>query len=251
MTSPGTFADDARLARSLAIDAGNLLLALRRDQRLHGEALGKAGDAQANALILGQLRAARPDDAILSEESVDDIGRLAARRVWIIDPLDGTREFAERRDDWAVHVGLAVDGVPMAGAVALPAFGRCHDSLNPPALHAEARPLRLLVSRTRPPTIALRAAPLLGATLLPMGSAGAKVMAVLNGEAELYLHAGGQSEWDNCAPFAVALAAGLHCSRLDGRAVAYNQPQPLVPDLLVCHKARADAVLALLASLAG
>ncbi|GGI78716.1 3'(2'),5'-bisphosphate nucleotidase CysQ [Polymorphobacter multimanifer] len=243
------FADDVRLARSLAIAAGNLLLALRRDQRLQGEALGKAGDRQANTLILDALRAARPDDAILSEESVDHPARLAARRVWIIDPVDGTREFAERRDDWAVHVGLAVDGMPTAGAVALPAFGRCHDSLEPPALHDEARPLRLLVSRTRPPVIALRAAPLLGATLMPMGSAGAKVMAVMNGEAELYLHAGGQSEWDSCAPFAVALAAGLHCSRLDGSPVTYNHAQPLVPDLIVCHRSRAAGALALLASL--
>ncbi len=243
------FADDARLARRLAIEAGNLLLAMRRDQRLQGDALGKAGDAEANRLILAALRAARPDDAILSEESLDDRARLAARRVWIIDPVDGTREYAERRDDWAVHVGLAVDGVPVAGAVALPAFGRCHDSQDPPALHAEARPLRLLVSRSRPPSVALRAAPLLGATLVPMGSAGAKVMAVVNGEAELYLHAGGQSEWDSCAPFAVALAAGLHCSRLDGSAVTYNHASPLVPDLIVCHPARAASALALLASL--
>lgn len=238
---------DSTLARSLSIDAGNLLLALRRDQRLQGDALGKAGDAQANALILDRLRAARPDDAILTEEAACDGARLNARRVWIIDPLDGTREYAERRDDWAVHIGLSIDGQPAAGAVALPAMGRCHATHNPPHLPPEQSPPRILVSRTRPPAIAEALARRIGATLVPMGSAGAKAMAVLEGRGEIYLHAGGQSEWDNCAPVAVARAAGLHCSRVDGTPIRYNQPDPLVPDLLICHPSRAASLLAALA----
>jgi 3'(2'), 5'-bisphosphate nucleotidase len=242
-----SFTNDSRLARALAIEAGNLLLALRKDHRLQGDALGKAGDAHANTLILDALAANRPDDAILSEESADSPARLSARRVWIIDPLDGTREFSERRDDFAVHIGLAVDGQPVAGAVALPALGRCYSTLSPQALEPAQSPPRLLISRTRPPAIAAAVAARLGATLVPMGSAGAKVMAVLAGEAEAYLHSGGQSEWDNLAPFAVALASGLHAARLDGTPVIYNQPKPLVEDLLVCHP---DLTAALKAALA-
>ncbi len=235
--------DDSAFARALAVEAGNLLLVLRKDQRLQGDALGKAGDADANALILARLRSARPEDAILTEEAACDGTRLGARRVWIIDPLDGTREYSERRDDWAVHIGLAIDGSPVVGAVALPALGRCHSTLAPPPMHPAQRPPRLLVSRTRPPAIAIAVARHFGATLVPMGSAGAKAMAVVEGRAEIYLHAGGQSEWDNCAPFAVALAAGLHCSRLDGTPITYNQPDPLVPDLLICHPDLAASIL--------
>lgn len=230
-----SFTEDSRLAHGLAIEAGNLLLALRKDHRLKGAALGAEGDAKANALILASLKAARPDDAILSEESADSPARLQSRRVWIIDPLDGTREFSERRDDWAVHIGLAVDGKPAAGAVALPAWGRCHSTLAPPPLSPAHTPPRLLLSRTRPPEIAAIVAARLGATLVPMGSAGAKAMAVLEGQAEAYLHAGGQSEWDNLAPIAVALASGLHAARLSGAAITYNQPRPLVEDLMICH----------------
>lgn len=241
-----SFTDDSRLAHGLAIEAGNLLLALRKDHRLQGTDLGKAGDAQANTLIINALKAARPNDAILSEESADSPERLAAHRVWIIDPLDGTREFSERRDDWAVHIGLAVDGQPVAGAVALPAWGRCHSTLAPPALSPPQSPPRLLISRTRPPDFAVQVAARIGATLIPMGSAGAKAMAVLEGQAEIYLHAGGQSEWDNCAPLAVALIAGLHCTRLDGTSIRYNQPSPLVEDLLICHPDLKNAVKAAL-----
>ncbi len=241
------FTDDSRLAHALAIEAGNLLLALRKDHRLQGDTLGAAGDAQANTLILNALAAARPDDGILSEETADSPARLSARRVWIIDPLDGTREFSERRDDWAVHIGLAVDGQPVAGAVALPALGRCFSTLSPAALEQPLSPPRLLISRTRPPAIAAAVAARIGATLIPMGSAGAKAMAVLAGEAEAYLHSGGQSEWDNCAPFAVALKAGLHAARLDGTPIVYNQPNPLVEDLLICHPALTAALKAALA----
>lgn len=240
--------EDARLAHDLAVQAGNLLLALRKDHRLQGAELGKAGDAQANTLIINALKAARPHDAILSEESADSPARLAAHRVWIIDPLDGTREFSERRDDWAVHIGLAIDGQPAAGAVALPAWGRCHSTVAVPTLGIPQSPPRLLISRTRPPEIAAKVAGQLGATLIPMGSAGAKAMAVLEGQAEIYLHAGGQSEWDNCAPLAVALKAGLHCTRLDGETVRYNQPNPLVEDLLICHPSLTDAVKAALSA---
>lgn len=226
---------DSQLAHTLAIEAGNLLLALRKDHRLQGSALGAAGDTQANTLILASLKANRPDDAILSEESADSPARLGCRRVWIIDPLDGTREYSERRDDWAVHIGLAIDGQPIAGAVALPALGRVYSTLAPPLLQPAQSPPRLLISRTRPPAIAAAVAARIGATLVPMGSAGAKAMAVLAGEAEAYLHSGGQSEWDNCAPLAVALKAGLHAARLDGSPVVYNRPSPLVEDLLICH----------------
>jgi 3'(2'), 5'-bisphosphate nucleotidase len=238
---------DAELARTIADEAGELLLAIADAGDLEGRALGDAGDARANALILARLAAARPDDAILSEERECDGARLSARRVWIVDPLDGTREYRERRADWAVHIALAVDGLAVDGAVALPRLGLTLATDQPPTLAPANNPPRMVVSRTRPPEIALAVAEALGAELVPMGSAGAKAMAVVRGEADIYLHAGGQYEWDNCAPIAVARAAGLHVSRIDGSVPVYNQPNPSIPDLLICRRELAARVLALLA----
>jgi 3'(2'), 5'-bisphosphate nucleotidase len=183
---------------------------------------------------------------VLCEEEKDDPARCAVSRVWIIDPLDGTREYGEGRTDWAVHVALAIDGQPSVGAVALPALGLTFSSANcpPPSPHDGAP--RLLVSRSRPAAQALRLAERIGAETVPMGSAGAKAMAVVRGDADIYLHAGGQYEWDNCAPVAVALAAGLHASRLDGSPLTYNHVDPYLPDLLICRKEAAGGILALL-----
>ena len=250
MTDPTpqtTLQDDAILAAHIARTAGEVLLTLRRGP-LDGKALGAAGDAAANAFIVRALTTLRPEDGLLSEEAVDSEARLGKRRVWIVDPLDGTREYAEGREDWAVHVGLAVDGVAVAGAVALPATGLVLDTANAPAL-ADAQGLRMIVSRTRPPAEALAVAQALGAELVPMGSAGAKAMAVVRAQAEIYLHSGGQWEWDNCAPAAVAAAAGLHVSRIDGSPLRYNAAHPYLPDLLICRPELADRVLALVAAL--
>lgn len=236
---------DAALARTVALEAAALLRALCLSGSCSGTELGARGDGDANALILDRLKAARPLDFILSEEAADNPDRCAERRVWIVDPLDGTREFCEGLEDWAVHIGLAVDGVAVTGAVALPATGQVFTSDDPPRpLAALPLPPRMVVSRTRPPEIALSVAAAIGATLVPMGSAGAKAMAVVDGRAEIYLHAGGQYEWDNCAPVAVARAAGLHCSRIDGSTLVYNRRDPLLPDLLICRPALAAAVLA-------
>ncbi|HWL48015.1 MAG TPA: 3'(2'),5'-bisphosphate nucleotidase CysQ, partial [Sphingomonadaceae bacterium] len=190
---------------------------------------------------------------VLSEEEADDPARCLASRVWIVDPLDGTREYSEGRDDWAVHVALAVDGKPRVGAVALPGLGQTLSSASPPPpLPPRAgRTPRLLVSRSRPAAQALAVAERLGAETVAMGSAGAKAMAVVRGEADIYLHAGGQYEWDNCAPVAVAQAAGLHASRLDGSPLTYNHANPWLPDLLICRKDDAGPILALLRELPG
>ena len=236
--------NDAALARTLATAAGKLLMDLRDNGPADGKALGVEGDLRANRLLMDALRRERPDDAILSEEEAADPARLNARRIWIVDPLDGTREYGERRDDWAVHVGLSIDGVASEGAVALPALGACYCTQSPPALRPENAPLRMLVSRSRPAPHAVEVARAIGADLVAMGSAGAKAMAVLRGDADIYLHTGGQYEWDNCAPAAVALAAGLHASRVDGSPLVYNRADPLLPDLLICHKSRAAQVLA-------
>jgi 3'(2'), 5'-bisphosphate nucleotidase len=237
---------DHDVAAQLATDAGKLLLEIRAELADAGEAERKAaGDKRSHDFLMEALASERPGDAVLSEEGADNPVRLSAERVWIVDPLDGTREFSELgRDDWAVHVALWQAGELVAGAVALPAQGI---TLATPILSAPAaapeRP-RIVVSRTRPPAIALAVRDALGGILVEMGSAGAKVASVVQGRSDVYVHAGGQYEWDSAAPVAVARAAGLHTSRIDGSPLEYNQPDPLLPDLVVCRPELANAVLA-------
>jgi 3'(2'), 5'-bisphosphate nucleotidase len=241
--------NDAELAGHLAETAGQLLLTIRDSALLSGKALGKAGDHTANQFLVHAIRDQRPDDGLLSEEMKCDGTRLGQERVWIIDPVDGTREYGEGRPDWAVHVGLAIDGVATIGAVALPGLGMTLTSAAPPALPPAHDPPRLVVSRTRPAREAVAVAEALGGELVPMGSAGAKAMAVVRGEAEIYLHTGGQHEWDNCAPVAVAAAAGLHVSRVDGSPLVYNAEDTYLPDLLICRMELAARVLELVLGL--
>ncbi len=225
--------DDHQLAAALAEEAGRLLLTLRQSANVGGDMLGTIGDSIANTFITTALANRRPLDALLSEESVDNPVRLAAERVWIVDPLDGTREYATGRDDWAVHVALTEGGWPVAGAVAVPAAGRVFATGGAVPARADYSPRVMVVSRTRAPPGATPLAAALNLDLQPMGSAGAKAMAVVAGEADLYFHSGGQHEWDNCAPAAVALAAGLHASRMDGTPIRYNQADTRVPDLVI------------------
>lgn len=233
---------DAHLARTIAYAAGNLLLEIQADG-----ADGARGDREANSLILDMLRRERPNDAILSEESTDDLARLRQSRVWIVDPLDGTREFAEGREDWAVHIGLAVDGIASVGAVALPRQAVTIATDAPPPLPDPATVPRMLVSRSRPSDLCAAVARALPAHTIGMGSAGAKAMAVVQGKAEIYLHSGGQHQWDNCAPVAVAIAAGLHASRIDGSPLVYNAADTNLPDLLICRPELAKTILSLVA----
>ena len=235
--------DDIELARHLAAGAARILLDLRAAATHDGKALGAEGDLRANAWLMAEVSAHRPDDGVLSEETQDTPERLGKSRVWIIDPLDGTREYGEGRADWAVHVGLAVDGIATLGAVALPGLDLVLDSGAPQLLPPMAATPRLLVSRTRPAHEAVEVAKMLDGELVPMGSAGAKAMAVVRGEAEIYLHSGGQYEWDSMAPVAVARAHGLHCSRIDGSPLVYNRADVYLPDLLICRREHADDVL--------
>jgi 3'(2'), 5'-bisphosphate nucleotidase len=260
---------DSAFARWLADRAGKLLLQVRDEiGYADGKALKTAGDRAAHDLLRAELARWRPADAVLSEE--DDHSRLAwqdgehtivrperlgAGRVWIIDPLDGTREFSEGRTDWAVHVALwtADSSSPShlaAGAVAMPSQHRTIATDHPPAyppmpLHDDGR-IRIAASRTRPPAFVTALAEDINAELVPMGSAGVKIAAVVNGEADAYIHAGGQYEWDSAAPVAVALATGLHASRIDGSALKYNEADPKLPDLVVCRKDLAPRLLAAL-----
>ncbi|WP_206364607.1 MULTISPECIES: 3'(2'),5'-bisphosphate nucleotidase CysQ [Sphingobium] len=236
---------DADLAAHLADTAGRLLLEVRASGLFSAKALGKAGDQTANQFLVHALREQRADDGLLSEEMACDGARLQHSRVWIVDPVDGTREYGEARADWAVHVGLAINGVPTIGAVALPGHedGIVLRTDQPRAIPPAPEKLRMVVSRTRPAPQAVAVAEALGAELVPMGSAGAKAMAVILGQADIYLHAGGQYEWDSCAPAAVALAHGLHASRIDGSPLTYNQQDTYMPDLLICRHEHADSVL--------
>ena len=238
--------NDHQLAARLATNAGDLLLRVREEFADEDAKDRKAaGDRSSHDFLMGALSCERPDDAVLSEEGADNPVRLRSKRVWIVDPLDGTREFSELgRDDWAVHVALWQEGELVAGAVALPAQGM---TLATPDVAAPPPPPpvpRIVVSRTRPPAIALAVRDALGGALVEMGSAGAKVASVVQGRADVYVHAGGQYEWDSAAPVAVARAAALHTSRIDGSALSYNQPDTLLPDLVVCRPELADAVLA-------
>jgi 3'(2'), 5'-bisphosphate nucleotidase len=243
--------DDIRLAEGIAALAGELLLRIRAAGATDPRALGRAGDQGANEFLLARLTQARPEDAVLSEESADNPARLAAPRVWIIDPLDGTREFTmPGHDDWAVHVALHTAGRGLtAAAVAIPALGEVWSSATRPipTVGSRIRP-RVLVSASRPPEFADRVAAAIGADLVPMGSAGAKAMAVLRGEADAYLHAGGQWEWDSAAPVGVVQAAGLHACRIDGSPLRYNQRHPYLPDLVICRPDLAEPLLAAIAA---
>lgn len=240
---------DGSLAAELAARAGRLLVDIRGE----GADAGARGDREADRLILEALAGTRPADAVLSEESPDDPARLGADRVWIVDPLDGTREYAMAgRDDWAVHVALWERGAEVtAAAVALPALDLVLGTDAPPPLAplAPGGAVRTLHSDSRPPKwLAALVEAFPRVVVSPMGSAGAKAMAVVRGEAEAYVHDGGQWEWDSAAPVGVALAAGLHCSRLDGSPLRYNQPRPYLPDLVICRAEIAGELLAAIAT---
>ncbi len=242
--------DDNELAARLAERAGALLLTVREQLQSQGAELGQikdAGDRSSHEFLMEELVRERPGDAVLSEEARADehadLSRLESDRVWIIDPVDGTREYGEGRSDWAVHVALVEKGELSVGAVALPGLGEVLHTGAPPRVPAPPARLRVIVSRSRPPAEALSIAESLGAELVEMGSAGAKAMAIVRGEADVYPHSGGQYEWDSAAPVAVALAAGLHCSRLDGSPLVYNRADPYLPDLLICRPEHAQLVL--------
>ncbi len=238
--------DDHALAHELVSTAGRYLVNLRDGSRSStADELRDEGDHGSHQLLVEELMEHRPGDSIVSEHGTAGTPREPGSRVWIVDPLDGTREFGERgRDDWAVHVALAHGTRLVAGAVALPARDTVLSTMHLPRRPARGDGrMRIAVSRSRPPTFVDTLAASVGATTVPMGSAGAKIAAVVLGDVEAYVHAGGQYEWDSAAPVAVAQAVGLHTSRLDGAPLVYNQPEPWLPDLLVCHPDCAEALL--------
>ena len=243
--------DDHALARALADAAGDLLVQLREGWGGDPAELRKAGDARSHELLVALLAEARPQDAVLSEEGADDTARTQARRVWIVDPLDGTREFGEvPRDDWAVHVAFWEDGELAGGAVARPARQSTLATDEPLTVAERAEgPIRLAVSRSRPPEFVTRLAEILDAELVPMGSAGIKASAVVDDIVDAYVHAGGQYEWDSAAPVAVARAAGLFTSRIDGTPIVYNRENPYLPDLVICRPELSGQILDAIATL--
>ncbi len=243
---------DAAFAVQLAGEAVRLLEALREQMGTADvDALRKAGDRRSHEFLMRAFGESRPDDAVLSEEGTDDAARLGAERVWIVDPLDGTREFGEGRGDWAVHIALWVRTGHEGGQLALGAVGlpdgvvlSSHPAPDPPPTPEAGQPPRVVASRTRAPAVVDDVVAALAGVKVPLGSAGAKIAAVIRGEAEAYVHAGGQWEWDSAAPVAVAHAAGVVATRLDGSPLLYNQPRPYLPDLIVCRPELAERVLA-------
>ena len=233
---------DSRLTNSLAQGCGEILKGVRNGGLLRGLSLGDAGDDAAQEWIARVLEQHRPDDGVLSEEASDDLARLKKKRVWIVDPLDGTKEFATGRQDWAVHIALVEDGVPLHAAVGLPDLGVVFRSSE---VRAVSGPFsrRIVVSRNRPPEIADYVGKHMGLQTVRLGSAGAKAMKVLLGDVDAYIHSGGQYEWDQAAPVGVAQAAGLHVSRLDGSQHRFNRADTYIPDLLICRKELADDML--------
>lgn len=235
--------NDATLAQRLAQGTGEILKGVRNVGLLRGTELGKAGDALAQDWIARSLVQHRPNDAMLSEEAEDDLARLDNSRVWIIDPLDGTREYAGGRQDWAVHIALVEDGKIVESAVGMPDLGRVFSSSEVRAVEG-SRTNRLVISQNTTPAIAEFIAEDLGLELVTMGSCGAKAVSVILGDNDAYVHAGGQYEWDNAAPVGIAQAAGLHTSRLDGTELCYNCESPYLPDLVISRPDMADEILA-------
>lgn len=243
---------DQQVATRIATEVGVMLVELRNElvrEGIHYWDLKDEGDIAAHRFLLAELKHARPDDVVLSEEAIDDRTRLTADRVWIIDPIDGTNEFAEPpRHDWAVHVALWERGRLTAASVALPALGVTFDSDPAPVVPSVTRERPVLVtSRSRNPYSAVVVANAMGCDVGRLGSAGAKAMSVVMGEADIYVHDGGMYQWDSAAPAAVATAAGLHVSRIDGSALEYNQPSLWLPDLLICRPELAERALRALA----
>lgn len=238
------FDNDEALALYIANGAGGILSKILTDSNLHGKKLGDFADKAANKFIIDALKMYRPNDAILSEEEFDDKKRLLSSRVWIIDPLDGTNEYCEKHNDWAVHIGLAIDGKPKLGIVAIPSLNKIYssnDMISPKDTHSI---IKIAISRSRAPQCAIELAKYMNAELIPIGSAGVKAMAVIEGEADIYFHIGAQKEWDNCAPVAIAIANGLYVSRLDGSEITYNNEDVTISDLLICRKEYAHNILA-------
>jgi hypothetical protein len=238
--------DDATLTQRLAQGTGEILKGVRNVGALQGRALGEAGDDLAQNWIARVLEQHRPDDGFLSEEAADNPERLGKDRVWIIDPLDGTKEFATGRQDWAVHIALVENGTPTHAAVGLPDLGVVFHSSDARAVSGPYSK-RIVVSHNRAPAVSHHIAEKLGFTTNPLGSAGAKAMHVLLGDYDAYIHAGGQYEWDSAAPVGVCMAAGLHCSRLDGTPLTYNNKDTYMPDILICRPELAEEILDLAA----
>lgn len=247
-SSDVTVESDAQLAARLAIDAGHLLVELRDELTRAGAQAWQvmdSGDLASQRFLAHELATARPGDAVLSEEGLEDPRRFDTDRVWIIDPLDGTSEFGEHgRPDWAVHIALWESDHFVAGAVSIPALDLIF-STDPPAVVPQSRRSRprLVTSRTRNPYVAVVIANALDADAFRLGSAGAKAMAVVTGEADIYVHDGGMYQWDSAAPAAVALAAGLHVSRIDGSPMVFNDRDPWLPDLLICRPEYSEPAL--------
>ena len=254
---------DLAFAMEAARSAGKRGLGLREAGRWEGKTLADIGDQAADGFLQGFVRGRYPEDGLLSEETADSPERLGRERTWIVDPLDGTKEYSQGRADWAVHVALTVGGTCALAAVALPSEGRVlwgvalegqerggddgGGTLVSGASESPSKP-RVMVSRSHTPPWVETFAGSLGATLVPCGSAGFKVSRLLAGEGDIYVHKIGLKECDTCAPETVARALGWHVCRLRGEEHRYNRADPKNHELVVCRPTWRDRVLEAIAS---
>ncbi len=264
-----SFSREAEVARAVAREAANLVASFKGRpldvrHKPGGEPVSKA-DLESSALVVSRLREAFPDDAILSEELPDDGSRLRCQRVWMIDPIDGTRDFLRGEAGYVVMVGFCYQGRPVVGAVAQPETGRiwvgvtgegawkeapgvAQESIHVSSV-AQPQAIRLVSSKSHRSDYYQRLRASLGITdELAVGSVGLKLALVAEGSRDLYVYPGSQTKlWDSCAPEAILTAAGGMVTDSDGLPLTYVNPRLHNPRGIVasngCVHARAlDAI---------
>lgn len=234
---------ELRIATEAALKAGEEVARLRREGvrygRKEGHELVSEADLRAGEILRETLTRAFPLDGWLSEEDPDTSHRLGRERVWIVDPIDGTREYLQGVPEYAVSVGLVIEGRPALGVVHNPATGElfaaeCISLVERPPTHATGVPFEALVGRGEQRWDDLPPLPE-GAETRGVGSVAYRLALLARGESNAVLTGYGRAEWDVAAGAALCLAAGLRATDIFGEQIPYNQPDPTVRGLLAAE----------------